>query len=585
MWLPASLRVKEISFLSVLSLLMEFFQRPLHNGKRETSLMKFRFGMRSFVLNVVKCYLICPHAAIRAKVYDKSNLSSAPDGFMHIDPIGKEFVKENEAYTLQVSVEDCTGCNLCVEFCPVESKKEPGHKAINMVDKLALEEKEKKKLGILPWLAWNRSFPCESKHCQRNTVVATTLWILRRLCRMWRNSVSQTALSDVWRKMIIANATGCSSIFGGNLPTTPWTVNEEGGGPALGKFIVRRQCGIRIGNKTGKLIRNVSWRHICWTKWKIKLERISVRPSSIRKKPMRKQFSCKDTRSRHWKDKLKEIGTPEAKNLFELCRLSQWKIHLDCRWWWMGLRYRFQRTWPRPFYRWKCKYPGIGYRSVFQYRRTKNPKHHHSAQARNFLSTENYRKKRSCMAGDCAWKLYVAQIAIGANDAQTVRILREAEAYRDHPSSLPTVIVSRIYDMCMGLTHQQKRSEDRILAIVPLQPIKPKGERFVLDSKEPSLPPSVFLDGETRFTVVKTKDVELALSFMNHASEEIKDRWSRLEMLKECNILFAYVRLFARNYFSQRRRESAFWERTHSSIHFCPANASFSREWGISGSG
>ena len=85
----------------------------------------------------------CPNAAIRGKVYDKTQLQDAPAGFMHVDPIGKEFLKENEAYTLQVSVEDCTGCNLCVEICPVESKKEPGHKAINMVEKLELEEKEK----------------------------------------------------------------------------------------------------------------------------------------------------------------------------------------------------------------------------------------------------------------------------------------------------------------------------------------------------------------------------------------------------------------------------------------------------------
>ncbi|MBS1655764.1 MAG: 2-oxoacid:acceptor oxidoreductase family protein, partial [Bacteroidetes bacterium] len=90
-----------------------------------------------------KCFMICPHAAIRPKVYDKSLLQAAPDSFKHVDPIGKEWNKETEAYTLQVSTEDCTGCTLCVEVCPVTSKTEPGHKAINMFDKTDIVEPEK----------------------------------------------------------------------------------------------------------------------------------------------------------------------------------------------------------------------------------------------------------------------------------------------------------------------------------------------------------------------------------------------------------------------------------------------------------
>lgn len=90
-----------------------------------------------------KCFMICPHAAIRPKVYDKELLGQAPESFKHVDPIGKEWDKTKEAYTLQVSTEDCTGCNLCVEFCPITSKTDPGHKAINMYDKLGIQEKEK----------------------------------------------------------------------------------------------------------------------------------------------------------------------------------------------------------------------------------------------------------------------------------------------------------------------------------------------------------------------------------------------------------------------------------------------------------
>ena len=90
-----------------------------------------------------KCYFVCPHAAIRVKVYDRERLNNAPSFFKHTDPIGKEFFKEKEAYTLQVSVEDCTGCKLCTEVCPIESKTQPGHKAIDMQDILPLKETEK----------------------------------------------------------------------------------------------------------------------------------------------------------------------------------------------------------------------------------------------------------------------------------------------------------------------------------------------------------------------------------------------------------------------------------------------------------
>lgn len=86
--------------------------------------------------------IICPHAAIRAKVYDKILLNEAPSTFKHVDPIGKEWNKETEAYSLQVSTEDCTGCTLCVEYCPITSKTDAGHKAINMMDKKDIQQAE-----------------------------------------------------------------------------------------------------------------------------------------------------------------------------------------------------------------------------------------------------------------------------------------------------------------------------------------------------------------------------------------------------------------------------------------------------------
>ena len=115
-----------------------------------------------------KCFLICPHAAIRCKVYDKEELKNAPATFKHTDPVGKEFFKEKEAYTLQVSVEDCTGCNLCVEFCLVSSKTEPLHKAINMKDHLPLIETEREN-----WEYFLNLPELERERANKNTVKGT----------------------------------------------------------------------------------------------------------------------------------------------------------------------------------------------------------------------------------------------------------------------------------------------------------------------------------------------------------------------------------------------------------------------------
>ncbi len=479
-----------------------------------------------------KCYLICPHAAIRGKVYDKTQLQNAPAGFMHVDPVGKEFVKENEAYTLQVSVEDCTGCNLCVEFCPVESKKEPGHKAINMVDKLALEEKEKQNWEFFLGLP-----EIDRSRVNQNTVKGTQLlqplFEFSGACAGCGETPYLKLLSQMYgEKMIIANATGCSSIFGGNLPTTPWTVNDEGRGPAWANSLFEDNAEFGLGIKLATDKKRELATHLL-NKMKDKVGAELTEAIITTKEIDEKAIQLQRHQIATLKDRLQDIGTPEAKNLFELAdylsEKSIWIVGGD------GWAY------------------DIGFSGLDHVLSTGENVNILVLDTEVYSNTGGQKSKASPLGAsakfsingkttgkkDLAWqaiaheKAYVAQIAIGANDAQTVRILREAEAYPG-----PSIVIAYShciahgYDMCMGPTHQQNAVKTGYWPLFHYNPSKPKGERFVLDSKEPSLPLSVFLDGETRFTVVKTKDPELALSFMNHASEEIKDRWSRLEMLK-----------------------------------------------------
>ena len=196
-----------------------------------------------------KCFFVCPHAAIRPKVYDASQLDKAPDFFKHVAPIGKEFLKDSEAYTLQVAVEDCTGCNLCVEVCPIESKTEVGHKAINMQDVIPLKETEKK----------NWEFFLSLPDIDRTRIAKTTvkgsqflepLFEFSGACSGCGETPYLKLLTQLFGdRMIVANATGCSSIFGGNLPTTPWSMNAAGNGPAWANSLFEDNAEFGLGIK------------------------------------------------------------------------------------------------------------------------------------------------------------------------------------------------------------------------------------------------------------------------------------------------------------------------------------------------
>lgn len=196
-----------------------------------------------------KCYFVCPHAAIRVKVYDREHLNQAPSFFKHVDPIGKEFMKDQEAYTLQVAVEDCTGCKLCTEVCPIESKTQPGHKAIDMVDVLPLKEQEKTNWDFflsLPDIDRTRV----NKTTVKGSQMLEPLFEFSGACSGCGETPYLKLLTQLFGdRMIVANATGCSSIFGGNLPTTPWTSNSEGRGPAWANSLFEDNAEFGLGLK------------------------------------------------------------------------------------------------------------------------------------------------------------------------------------------------------------------------------------------------------------------------------------------------------------------------------------------------
>ena len=192
-----------------------------------------------------KCVLVCPHAVIRAKVYDSTLLTNVPETFKHVKPKWREF--ESMRYTLQVAPEDCTGCKLCVEVCPAKSKSEVKHKAINMEPQDPLRKSESLNWDYflsLPELDRNRLSHGQVKDSQ----LLEPLFEFSGACAGCGETPYVKLLTQLFGdRLLVANATGCSSIYGGNLPTTPYTKNKEGRGPTWSNSLFEDNAEFGLG--------------------------------------------------------------------------------------------------------------------------------------------------------------------------------------------------------------------------------------------------------------------------------------------------------------------------------------------------
>lgn len=479
-----------------------------------------------------KCFMICPHAAIRPKVYDKALLADAPDGWKHVDPIGKEWNKETEAYTLQVSTEDCTGCTLCVEFCPITSKTDPGHKAINMMDKTDIQEQEKENWDYFLTLP-----EVDRTRVNKNTVKGSQffqpLFEFSGACAGCGETPYIKLLTQLFgERMIVANATGCSSIFGGNLPTTPWTKNKEGVGPAWANslFEDNAEFGLGISMASNK-------------KKEMALQLLDELRPMIGEELVDKIINNNGTTEaelaekhelvKQLKNRLSHERSMAALNLFHLADFleekSIWIVGGD------GWAY-------------DIGYGGLDHilstgenvnimvLDTEVYSNTGGQKSKSTpigASAKFSVNGKTAGKKDLAMQAIAHGTAYVAQIAMGGNDMHTVRTILEAEAYPG-----PSLIIAYSHciahgiDMAHGAEEQDFAVKSGYWPLFHYNPLKPKGERFVVDSKDPSLPLSEFMYHENRFNVIKAKDPALAARFLETAEELKENKWHRLQTLK-----------------------------------------------------
>ncbi|HRA68163.1 MAG TPA: pyruvate:ferredoxin (flavodoxin) oxidoreductase, partial [Caldilinea sp.] len=193
-----------------------------------------------------KCVYVCPHAVIRSKLVEPELLAGAPEGFLTADSRWREF--PDLQYTLQVAVEDCTGCQLCVEVCPAKNKAAVGRKAINMEDQLPLREQGARTWDFFTKLPETQHVDTLKWNNVKNVQLLQPLFEFSGACAGCGETPYLKLISQLYGdRSVIANATGCSSIYGGNLPTTPWSVNPEGRGPAWSNSLFEDNAEFGLG--------------------------------------------------------------------------------------------------------------------------------------------------------------------------------------------------------------------------------------------------------------------------------------------------------------------------------------------------
>ncbi|HMQ48582.1 MAG TPA: pyruvate:ferredoxin (flavodoxin) oxidoreductase [Saprospiraceae bacterium] len=475
------------------------------------------------------CSFVCPHSVIRAKFYNKNFLKNAPEGFKSA-PINAKGFPETR-YTLQIYLEDCTSCNLCVEACPVEVPENPGMKAINMTDKVPILEAEKENIEYFEAIPWNDRSKIDFS-LVRGAQFLEPLFEFSGACAGCGETPYVRLLSQLFGdRLIVANATGCSSIYGGNQPTTPWTTNKEGKGPAWSNSLFEDNAefglGMRVSvdKQTETALRLVAELHD-----KLDAELVD----DILKTPQILESELVDQRYRiaRLKTLLLKLDEPKARQLLSvadhLLRRSIWLVGGD------GWAYDIGSSGVDHALA-SGKNVNILVLDTEVYSNTggQMSKATPTAATAKFAAAgKRVGKKDLAMQAISYGNVYVAQVAMGANPQQTLLAMREAEAYPG-----PSLILAYSHciahgiDMEKGMNQQKLAVESAYWPLIRYNPtLRMAGKNpFVLDSPRPSKHLADYAYNELRYRVLKQTAPQEAERLMNLAQEIVNLRWQTYE--------------------------------------------------------
>ncbi len=479
-----------------------------------------------------KCPLVCPHAAIRAKVYPAELLSQAPATFQHATIKGKDFPADHQV-TYQIAPDDCTGCGLCAEVCPIRDRKDPNHKALNMVDAALRHDLEQPNWDFflsLPEYDRTKLDPTKIKHA----MMLEPLFEFSGACvGCGETPYIKLATQLFGDRMMVANATGCSSIYGGNLPTTPYTKNPEGRGPTWNNSLFEDNAEFGLGLRLAVDKQEAQAKELLQV---LAGELGDELVAGLLNADQTSEAGIHEQRERLaiLKTRLVGIDRIEARILEGLAdalvKRSVWIIGGD------GWAY------------------DIGYGGV----------DHVLASGRNvnllILDTEVYSntggqnskatpmgavakfaaagkasfKKDMAMMAMAYQNVYVASVAFGAKDVQTVRAFLEAESYEGTSVIICYApCIAHGVDLSNNLRQQDLAVNSGHWGLFRYDPRRSAvGENpLLIDSKAPSIPYRDFINTETRFSVLTRTHPDAAEAFLQQAQKHVQSRFQLYEQL------------------------------------------------------
>jgi pyruvate-ferredoxin/flavodoxin oxidoreductase len=472
-----------------------------------------------------KCVMVCPHAVIRAKVYSSDLADKAPATFQWAKPKWKAM--EQERYTLQVAPEDCTGCALCVEICPVKSKSDASHKAINMAPQAALREAERDNWEFFEGLP--EVDRAKLSHTQvKDIQLLQPLFEFSGACAGCGETAYIKLLTQLFGdRLYIANATGCSSIYGGNLPTTPYTSNPQGRGPTWANSLFEDNAefgfGMRIALDQQKLFAEMLLTRLAPA---VGDELVAALLGA----PQKTETEIDQQRARvlALREKLAGTDSSDARNLLAiadaLVRKSVWILGGD------GWAY-------------DIGFGGLDhvlgsgknvnvlvldtevYSNTGGQMSKSTPR---GAVAKFAASGKSNSKKDLAMEAVSYGSVYVARVALGGNDTHVVKAFQEAEAHEG-----PSIIlaysscIAHGYDLVHGLEQQKLAVQSGYWPLMRYNPsLRESGKNpFQLDSKAPAIRLKEYSYREARYTMLARSNPALAAKLLEEAQDDVERQW------------------------------------------------------------
>lgn len=483
-----------------------------------------------------KCVMVCPHSAIRAKAYQPDELINAPASFKSVDAKDKSF--HNQKFTIQVAPEDCTGCAICVHICPAKNKAEPLKKAINMAQQLPLREQERKN-----WDFFLRLPNPDRRQLKLNQIrqqqLQEPLFEFSGACAGCGETPYLKLLTQLFGdRAVIANATGCSSIYGGNLPTTPWTTNAEGRGPAWSNSLFEDNAEFGFGFRLSLDKQAEFAAELLQGTKEISGELVK----SILSAEQKTEADIWEQRERValLKHELDQIATtdPHLKSQIQnlksladyLVRKSVWIVGGD------GWAYDID-------------FGGIDHvlasgrnvnilvmdTEVYSNTGGQSSKATPKAAVAKFAASGKPAPKKDLgLIAMTYGNVYVASVALGAKDEHTLKAFLEAEAY-DGPSLIIAYshCIAHGINMTTGMNHQKSLVESGRWLLYRHNPeLQQQGKNpLKLDMRSPTQSVEQSMYQENRFKMLTKSKPELAKQLLQQAQAEVDARWQMYQYL------------------------------------------------------